>query len=319
MLPPPALIRTTYVSVAGADTVVWQNVIRTPQSFQSDILIPTTGASVKLTTLLDPRALIRRLDLDIWRGIGTPNQVHSQSGSFAVTDDSELGEVRAVDRRQPQRFPSPTGAMIIQGNYLGFLEQLVLRARALGKTEASIPLFFFGTPGDTDVATVRLPPGSDSAIVSFRNRSTELRVDKSGRIVSGKNGSAIISRVKFRDIFPSDSAPPARCGNATRAARQALSQPAFSAVFAYYKVIAADVASARALNDKTDISACRDMLTLFQVRTEGPALGQSLFKVGNVYVAIAGSDPAQAGGAVVYADNLEVVHVISLGTRPKPH
>ncbi len=230
-LPPPELIRTTYISVNGPDTL-WQNVIRTTRSFQSDVLIPAAGASVKLTALLDPRALIRQLELDVWRGIGTPNQIHSQSASFAVTDDSVVGEVRGIDRRQPQRFPSPAGALIIQGNYLGFLEQLVLRTRSLGKTEASIPLFFFGTTGNTDLATVRLPAGTDSAIVSFGNRSIELRVDELGRIIGGKSGAAIISRVKL-------------------------------------------------------------------------------------YLAISGTDPAQAGAAVVYADNLEVAYMISLGTRPK--
>jgi hypothetical protein len=320
-LPQPVLIRSTYTFVAGADTV-WQNVIRSPESFQSDILIPAAGASVKINALLDRRALIRKLDLDIWKAIGTPNQVHAQSASFAITDDSVLGEVRAVDRRQPQRFQSPNGAMIIQGNYLGFLEQLVLRARALGTTEATIPLFYFGTPGDTGVAIVRFPPGTDSAIVSSGSRSIELRVDEWGRIVSGGIGSAVISRVKFREIFPSDATQPTHCGTATRAARQALSLPTFSAVFARYKVTAADVASARALNDQADIDACRNMLNRFQVRAPGPPIEQieqSLFKVGNLYVAVAGSDPAQAGAAIVYADNLEVAHMISLGTGPKAH
>lgn len=318
MIPPPVLTRTTYISVVGADTV-WQNVIRTERSLQSDILIPTAGASVKMMALIDSRALIRKLDLDVWRAIGTPGQVHAQSASFAVTDDSVLGEVRAMDRRQPQRFSSPAGAMIIQGNYLGFLEQLVLRARSLGTTETSIPLFFFGTPGDTGVAIVRLPPGTDSAIVSFGRRSLELRVDESGRIVTGRNGAASISRVKFREIFPPDSPSPTHCGTATSAARQALSQPAFSALFAHYHVTAADVANARPLNDQTDSDACRDMLSLFQVRSPGPPIGQSLFKVGSMYVAISGTNPAQAGAAIVYAENLEVAHMISLGAQPRGH
>jgi hypothetical protein len=317
-LPQPELSRATYITVVGPDTV-WQNVIRTPQSFQSDVLFRATGASIQMTAILDPRALIRKLDLDVWRGIGSPSQIHAQSASFAITDDSVLGEVRALDRRQPQRFSSPAGALIIQENYLGFLEQLVLRARSLGTTETSIPLFFFGTPGDTGVALVRLPSGTDSAIVSFGRRSIELRVDESGRIVTGRNGAASISRVKFREIFPTDSPQPMQCGTATSAARQALSQLAFSALFAHYHVTAADVANARPLNDQADSDVCRDMLSLFQVRTPGPPLGQSLFKVGSVYVAISGNDPGQAGAAIVYADNLEVARMISLGARPRGH
>jgi hypothetical protein len=317
-VPPPMLIRSTYISVAGADTV-WQNVVRTPESFQSDILLPAAGASVKVKALTDPRALIRSLDLDVWRGSGMSNPVPAQSASFAVTDDSVLGEVRAANRKQEQRFPSPSGAMIIQGNYLGFLEQLVLRARSLGTTETSIPLYFFGTPGNTGVAIVRLPLRTDSAIVSFGKRSIDMRVDEMGRIVSARNGSSLISRVKFREIFPPDSARLTRCGNAAPAARQALSQPALSPVFAYYKVTAADVKSARALNDKTDSSTCRDMLSLFQTKAEGPPVMQSLFKVGSVYVAVAGTDPAQAGAAIVYADDLEVAHMISLGAHRDGH
>ena len=46
---------------------------------------------------------------------------------------------------------------------------------------------------------------------------------------------------------------------------------------------------------------------------------QSLFKVGRVYVAVAGTDPAQAGAAIVYADDLEVAHMISLGAHADGH
>jgi hypothetical protein len=313
-VPQPALTRTTYISVTGADTI-WQNVIRTPRSFQSDILMPTARASVQVTALVDPRALIRRLDLDIWREVSSSNRIHSQSASFGVTDDSVVGEVRDATRRQAQRFPSPTGAMIIQGNYLGFLEQLVLRARALGKTEASIPLFFFGTPGIMGVATVRFSRGTDSAIVLIGGRSTELRVDEWGRIIAGKNGWSDISRVRFRAIFPLDPIEPSHCGTANHSARQALSQPSLSAVFAYYKVTATDVATARALTDVSDIQICRDMLDLFKDIGPAQAGGQSLFKVGSVYIAVYGTDPAKAGAAVVYADDLEVAHLIPLGAR----
>lgn len=306
-VPPPTIIRTSYISATEADTV-WQNVLRTPQSFQSDVRLRAAGAAVKMTALLDHGALIRKLDLDIWRGTSA-NRVHSQSASFAVTDDSVIGEVRSVGRSQQQRFPSPVGAMIVQGNYLGFLEQLVLRARAIGQREAWIPIYYFGTPGDTGVATVRLPAGTDSAIVATENRSIGLRVDEWGRIVSGKIGSTSISRVRFREILPPDSAEPVHCGSATGAARQALSLPALAPVFAHYKVTRADIKGARALSDASDASACRDMLTLFVPMGSEP---ESLFKVGPVYVAVVGVESAPGQSAIVFADNLEVAHMIPL-------
>jgi hypothetical protein len=317
-IPPPTIIRTSYISVTGADTV-WQNVLRTPQSFQSDVRLPAAGAAVKMTALLDRSALIRKLDLDVWRGTSSARLVHSQSASFAVTDDSVIGEVHGAARSEPQRFPSPMGAMIIQGNYLGFLEQLVLRARALGRPEASIPIYYFGTPGDTGVATVRLPPGTDSAIVVTENTPLGLRVDEWGRIVSGKIGSTSISRVRFREVLPPDSAEPVHCGSATSQARQALSLPALAPVFAHYKVTRSDIASARALSDASDAGACRDMLTLLVVPGSEAGSGQSLFKVGPVYVAVVGTDPAHGRSAVVYADNLEVLHLISLGAGSAGH
>jgi hypothetical protein len=314
-VPPPTIIRTSYISVTGADTV-WQNVLRTPQSFQSDVRLPAAGAVVKMTALLDRSALIRKLDLDIWRGTASANRVHSQSASFAVTDDSVIGEVRGAGRSQQQRFPSPMGSMIVQGNYLGFLEQLVLRARALGRPEASIPIYYFGTPGDTALATVRLPAGTDSAIVAMENTAIGLRVDEWGRIVSGKIGTTSISRVRFREMFPPDSAEPMHCGSATSQARQALSLPALAPVFIHYKVTRSDVASARALSDASDANACRDMRTLFVVPGSEPV---SLFKVGPVYVAVVGTDSARRRSAVVYADNLEVVHLVPLAAGATGH
>ena len=207
-LPAPILLRTTYISVTDADTV-WQNIIRTPQSFESDVRIPGAGALVKIAAVLDSVALIRRLNVDVWRGTGSPNPSHSQSASFIITHDSVLGEVHDPTRTQPQRFPAPRAAMIVQGAYLAFLEQLLLRARALGAGEVSIPLYFFGTPGQTGVATVRFSEKSDSAIVVFAGHPIALRVDDWGRIVSGETGRTRISRVRFRQFFPDDPNSPA--------------------------------------------------------------------------------------------------------------
>jgi hypothetical protein len=164
-----------------------------------------------------------------------------------------------------------------------------------------------------------LPPGTDSAIVVTENTPLWLRVDEWGRIVSGKFGSTSISRVRFREILPSDSAEPVHCGSATSQARQALSLPALAPIFSHYKVTRSDIASARALSDASDAGACRDMLTLLVVPGSEAGSGQSLFKVGPVYVAVVGTDPARGRSAVVYADTLEVVHLISLGAGSAGH
>jgi hypothetical protein len=205
--------------------------------------------------------------------------------------------------------------LIVQANYLAFLEQLILRARLVGKRDASIPLYFFGTAARTGIASVHFPDATDSAIVSFSGQTIALRMDDWGRIISGQLGPTRVSRVRFGEFLPTDSTVVVACGAATQEARHALSDPALTRVFARYDVRPVDVANARALRDASDVAVCHQMLELFQVRGQASGSDQSLFQVGEVYVAVAGAHPSHGGAAVIYADNLEVAHLIPLGTQ----
>lgn len=212
--PEPTLTRYTYQVVSGQDTS-WQYVIRSAAHFQNDVLEETMGAALRVGALADSAGLVRALVLDIWRFPPHEPQgywTHLQQGTYELGADSVFGNVSGSRGQQSQRFASPPGAMIFQWGYIGFLEQLTMRARALGKSRAEIPVYFFGTPGSVSSATVRNPPGTDSAIINLGKEEFSLLLDKYHRIESGHSATQTILHVAQRRVFPPDTSVTAGIG-----------------------------------------------------------------------------------------------------------
>lgn len=309
-IPQPVMTRFTYAAVTGQDTV-WQYVIRSPGHFQTDVLIPKQGASVKIAAIADSAALVRLLDLDIWRfppGATDARWTHLQHGTYELAPDSVVGVVHGGRGEESQRFPAAPGSIIFQWNYVALLEQLVLRARALGGATAEVPVYFFGTAGFTLRAMVRFPPGTDSAIVSLGQSEYRLLLDKYDRMESATSPNQEIRRVARRLVFPSDSTitqdlrcPEGALGNDLPAIRADVS---VNRVLSLYPG-ARQARGFRALKNDSDLAACKEILDMFPPQGVVP----QLLELGDVYLMVvrAPDKPARVG---IISHDLSVAHVI---------
>lgn len=310
-VPQPIMTRFTYAAVSGQDTA-WQYVIRSPGHFQTDLLIPKQGASVKIAAVADSGALVRLLDLDVWMfpaGATDAKWTHLQHGTYELAADSVLGIARGERGEQSQRFPAAPGSIIFQWNYVALLEQLVLRARTLGGSTAEVPAYFFGTAGFTLSATVRFPPGTDSAIVSLGQSEYRVLLDKYNRIESATSRNQEIRRVARRLVFQSDSTitqdlrcPEGALGNDLAAIRADVS---VNRVLSLYPG-ARQARGFRALKNDSDLAACKEILDMFPPQGVVP----QLLELGDVYLMVVRA-PGQRARVGIISHDLSVTHVIT--------
>jgi hypothetical protein len=304
----PILTRSSYSVISGQDTI-WQYIIRSPGHFQTDVVLEKQGATLKMAATADDSGLVRKVGLDVWRfppGESKGKLAHAQQARYELGRDSVIGNVDGARGHQTQAYPAPPGSMIFQWEYVAFLEQLAFRARALGGSTATIPVYFFGTQGYVLPATVRFPVGTDSVIISLGEEVFRLVLNKYKRIESGSSGKEKILRVAFHDFFPADTniTKDLRCPES--ALRQDLA--AIRADTLVGRVLSLYPGAMRArdfrvLRNDADLAVCKNLLDLFPPQGIAP----QLVELGDVYMMVVGPIGARAAVGIVSHD-LSVVH-----------
>lgn len=304
----PVMTRFTYAVINGQDTI-WQYVIRSPAHFQTDVVLPKQGATLKMAAAADSAGLVRTLGLDIWKfppGEPKARWMHAQQATYELGRDSVIGSVRGAQGQQTQRYAAPAGSMIFQWEYVAFLEQLTFRARALGGSTANIPVYFFGTQGYVLPATVRFPTGTDSVVISLGEEEFRLVLNKYNRIESGSSRNQQIRRMPPRKVFPADSSITRDLRCPEGALRQDLAairaDTSVGHVLSLYPG-ASRAQEFRVLRNDADLDVCKNLLDLFPPQGIAP----QLVELGDVYMMIVGPIGQRAAVGMVSHD-LSVVH-----------
>lgn len=306
--PEPILTRFTYAVINGQDTT-WQYIIRSPSHFQTDVVLPKQGATLKIAGATDSAALVRTLEFDIWRfppGEPGAKWTHVQGATYEIDRDSVLGVVRGAQGQQSQRYPAPPGSLIFQWSYVALLEQLTFRARALGASTAEIPVYFLGTPGQVLPATVRFRLGTDSVIISLGKEEYRLVLDKYKRIESGSKGDQQIHHVAPRKILPADSTIThnLRCpeGELRKDLSAIRADASVRQLLSLYPG-AARAQSFRVLRNDADLAVCKELLDLFPPQGIVP----QLVELGGVYMVVV-VPPGQRAAVGIVSHDLSVAH-----------
>jgi hypothetical protein len=307
-VPEPVLTRFTYAVIIGQDTV-WQYIVRSPAHFQTDVLLPKQGVSLKISAAADSAGLVRRMELDIWRfppGEPRTKWTHTQHGSYELGRDSVVGIVRGVQGQQSQRYPAPAGSIIFQWAYIALLEQLTFRARALGVSTAEIPVYFFGTEGYVLPATVRFRPGTDSVAITLGQEEYRLVLNKYNRIESAIARTEEIRRVAPRRVFPADSTitQDLRCpeGALRKDLAAIRADSSVRQLLSLYPG-AASAKKFRVLHNDADLAVCKELLDLFPPQGIVP----QLVELGDVYMVVV-VPPGQRAAVGIVSHDLSVAH-----------
>jgi pimeloyl-ACP methyl ester carboxylesterase len=195
-------------AVGGADTIVSERVTRTAEQLEGEI-VASSGGRTTYVASLSPVGLVTRLELHAYRGA---SDATGSTLTFTLGADSIVAR---VNDGEPAHLPGTMDALAIVNPSVGFLEQMLIRARAMGGgpgDKAGIPLFIVGSPAIVPLTVTWI--GADSALVEYAGVSMRFRVSSTGRIVAGtvpaqrlsiERGAAVEKLLSER---PDYSAPP---------------------------------------------------------------------------------------------------------------
>ena len=180
---PEARVATREFVVAhGSDSIATEQYSRTATDVQSNLVIEGQGLRFTFTLILGTDATVSRMETAVRRASAPASSAPLQRVTLSFADDSVL--VMMGDASTPsQRVAVPSGTLPFVNLSSAILEQILLRAKALGGATADVPLFNV-SGGQILHAKVRWA-GTDSAIIAFPNSELHAHVSSDGRLLGG--------------------------------------------------------------------------------------------------------------------------------------
>jgi uncharacterized protein len=173
----PAPERASFYLLLRGDTIYEERSARTSAELTGEFRDRLRGARVSYTAALAPTALVTRIDMGTFRARG---DTVGETASFVIAGDSLIARIGAA---APAHLPSATGALAIVNPSVAFMEQMVLRARAIGGDSVSFLVFVLGAPQPIAAVVRRIAP--DSVRLEYAGASMHLAVSPDGRVLGG--------------------------------------------------------------------------------------------------------------------------------------
>lgn len=211
----PAQQQEVFLLLLGnGDTVSVERFTRSATRLDSELLLKVAGARLTMTATLAGDATVPRFE-NAFRPAGAdPAAPAAQTAVITLVGDSAIAEITGGGRTVTQRLGSRAGAIPFVNPSFALTEQMVRRARILGDTTVTLPVFLV-QGGQTVDFTVNWV-GSDSAVVSMAGVPVRLAVNDAGAIRGGVIPAQGVRIVRVAspapgmlDVRPPDySAPP---------------------------------------------------------------------------------------------------------------
>jgi dienelactone hydrolase len=172
----PTPERASFYLLLRGDTLFEERVNRTPTRLSGEFRDRLRNVRVAYDASLNASALVTHLDLQTFRSSQGPGD----SATFTIDGDSIVAKIGSA---APAKIPSTTGALAIVNPAVGFIEQIVLRARAIGANPAPVMIFVIGGPQPLAGTVTRV--GTDSVRVQYAGATMDLAVSPNGRVLGG--------------------------------------------------------------------------------------------------------------------------------------
>ena len=172
----PAPERASFYLLLRGDTIFEERENRTPTELSGEFRDRLRNVRVTYDATLNASALVTRVDVRTFRS----PQSAGDPASFTIDGDSIVAKIGDA---APAKIPSISGAVAVVNPAVGFIEQIVLRARAVGGDPASVMVFVIGGPQPLAGTVRRLGP--DSVRVQYASASMDLAVSPTGRVLGG--------------------------------------------------------------------------------------------------------------------------------------
>jgi len=164
-------------SVISTDTLIAERRTRTPTEMSGELVDRVAGGRVTYRATLGSDQLITRLTIRVFR---------NAADTVGETSTVVLGADSIVVQRgaaAPVHMPGVRGTLVIVNPSIAFIEQMVVRARAMGGVGAQFPIFVVGAPQVVPL-TVKFS-GADSAVLTYAGATMRVAVTRSGQVIGG--------------------------------------------------------------------------------------------------------------------------------------
>lgn len=175
--------QATFVLLVNADTLVVEHSTRTATQLSGEIVIRGQGVRVVYHAVVAADATIPEIETAFYRGADT---LPARRAQVEMRGDTALARVGTT----VQALRTAAGALPMPLNVSSaFLEQVVLRARAIGGEVVELPVFHL-VGGLTTPTTVRMlrnagGAGRDSATIDMPGVQVRLALRADGRVTGG--------------------------------------------------------------------------------------------------------------------------------------
>ncbi|HEX9937284.1 MAG TPA: alpha/beta fold hydrolase [Longimicrobium sp.] len=169
-----------FVLRRGADTVAVESFRRTAAEVQGQIVVKA-AVNVAYTMGTGPGATVTAMELRA-RAPGAPDSAPPlQHITVAFAGDSSVVTIVAGGQRSSQVVKGAAGAVPIVNPSAVVIEQMLMRARALGRGDsATVTVFSVGT---TNTLPGRVAFRGDSAVIVLAGMEVRARTDAAGRLL----------------------------------------------------------------------------------------------------------------------------------------
>lgn len=183
-VPVLALQQGTFVLLtATGDTLSIERFSRSPERLESELLIKAAGARFTMGLTLGAGATVTRFENEYRQASADPASPPLQSAVITFSGDSAFAEIGSGDRKVVQRIGSRGNSIPFVNPSFALTEQMLRRARVLGGSPVTVPVFVVqgGTTVDFRVTWL----GADSAVIEMGGVPARVAVDADGSILGG--------------------------------------------------------------------------------------------------------------------------------------
>jgi uncharacterized protein len=188
-----------FVVLMRADTFAVESFTRTADRLEG-VLAGRAIGRLAYSMTLGPDATTPELRLRAWRPGAEPDAGPMQEAHLRVVGDSSVAEITTPAGTHTERLATRRDAMLYLNPSFAQMEQLVLRARAVGGDSADIPVLMV-QGGQTITATV-VRQGADSVVVSFGGLQLRAAVGADGRLLGGSIPAQNLTFTRVEHALP---------------------------------------------------------------------------------------------------------------------
>ncbi len=199
----PARWTSDFVVLLGNDTLTAERVTRADTRLESDFVSRQQGLRIGMVMSVGTGGLVSRMETTIRRASDPATAAPMQQVAITFTRDSAILFMGTGSSPAAQQLGTPAGTMPFVNLSAASLEQILMRARALGGSTQTIPLFAIAG-AQTISSTVRWV-GADSAVISIGGSEMRASLTQAGQLLG-----AIVpaQNVRFIRSAPSAASAP---------------------------------------------------------------------------------------------------------------